>query len=121
MALGLIAARFSYLFDQNEIGQSPNIVFGSAIAIFLIGISLIMGLLTYAEIFNPVKRQARLSLLVAALVLVAWSFVNVKLETLYYLLVVIAILLGEIIYLTSLYYNLNIGEGKKIEDAVGSE
>jgi low temperature requirement protein LtrA len=121
MALGLIAARFSYLFDQNGTSQSLNILFGSAIAIFLIGISLIMGLLTYAEIFNSIKRPARLSLLVTALVLVAWSFVDVKLETLYYLLVVIVILLAEIIYLTSLYYNLNSDEGKKIEDAVVSE
>ncbi|HYV55296.1 MAG TPA: hypothetical protein VE933_11990, partial [Chitinophagaceae bacterium] len=94
--------------------------FGSAIAIFLIGISLIMGLLTYAEIFSSIKRPARLSLLVAALVLVAWSFVNVKLETLYYLLVVIAILLAEIIYLTSLYYNLDTGR-KEVEQGTGSE
>jgi hypothetical protein len=114
MALGLIAARFSYLFDQNGTGQSLDIIFGSAMAIFLIGISLIMGLLTYAEIFNSIKRPARLSLLVTALVLVAWSFVNVKLETLYYLLVVIVILLAEIIYLTSLYYNLDIGR-KEVE------
>ena len=120
MALGLIAARFSYLVDQNGTSQSLNILFGSAIAIFLIGISLIMGLLTYAEIFNSIKRPARLSLLVTALVLVAWSFVNVKLETLYYLLVVIVILLAEIIYLTSLYYNLNIGR-KEVEQDTGSE
>jgi len=120
MALGLIAARFSYLFDQNGTGQSPDIIFGSAMAIFLIGISLIMGLLTYAEIFNSIKRPARLSLLVTALVLVAWSFVNVKLETLYYLLVVIVILLAEIIYLTSLYYNLDTGR-KEVEQGTGSE
>jgi hypothetical protein len=82
MALGLIAARFSYLFAPNETGQSLNIVFGSAIAIFLIGISLIMGLLVYAEIFRPINWPARRSLLVTALVLVAWSFVNVKLEPL---------------------------------------
>jgi len=120
MALGLIAARFSYLFDQNGTGQSLDIIFGSAMAIFLIGISLLMGLLTYAEIFNSIKRPARLSLLVTALVLVAWSFVNVKLETLYYLLVVIAILLAEIIYLTSLYYNLDTGR-KEVEQGTGSE
>ena len=120
MALGLIAARFSYLFDQNGTGQSLDIIFGSAMAIFLIGISLIMGLLTYAEIFNSIKRPARLSLLVTALVLVAWSFVNVKLETLYYLLVVIVILLAEIIYLTSLYYNLDTGR-KEVEQGTGSE
>jgi len=111
MALGLIAARFSYLFDQNETNQSLNIVFGRAIATVLIGISLIMELLVYAEIFNPIKRPARVSLLVIALVLIGWSVVSIKLNTLYFLLVVIAILLAGIMYLSSLYYNLNIDEG----------
>src|SRR6476620_4067544 len=65
MSLGLIAARFSYLFEPNETDQPLNILFASAIATFLIGIGLIMGLLEYAEIFNLIKRPARLSLLVA--------------------------------------------------------
>src|SRR5262245_43945228 len=77
MSLGLIAACFSYLFDANENGQSLNIVFGSAIATLLIGISLIMGLLVYAEIFNTIKKPARLSLVITALVLFIWSFVNI--------------------------------------------
>jgi low temperature requirement protein LtrA len=111
MSLGLIAARFSYLFDQNETNRSLNIVFGSAVATVLIGISLIMGFLVYAEIFNPIKRSARVSLLVTALIVIAWSFVSTQLDTVYYLSTVIVILLAEIIYLTSLYYNLNIDEG----------
>jgi low temperature requirement protein LtrA len=111
MSLGLIAARFSYLFDQNETNQSLNIVFGSAVATVLTGISLIMGFLVYADIFNPIKRQTRLSLLITALILIGWSFVTTQLDTVYYLLTVIAILLAEIIYLTSLYYNLKIDEG----------
>jgi len=111
----LIEARLSYLFDANGSDSNLNIMFGSAIATFLIGIGLIMGLLVYADIFNPVKRSARLSLFITALVLVAWSFANIKLDTLYYLLVIIIILLGEIIYLMSLYYNLNIEDGQKVE------
>ena len=121
MSLGLIAARFSYLFQPNETDQPLNILFASAIATFLIGIGLIMGLLEYAEIFNLIKRTARLSLLVTGVILMVWSFVSIKLETVYYLLVVIVILLGEIIYLTSLYYNLNTEEAKKLEEVVGSE
>lgn len=117
MSLGLIAARFSYLFDSTETDQSLNIVFGIAIAIFLIGVSLIMGLLVYAEIFNSIKRPVRLSLLITALALIVWSFVNMKMETVYYLLVVIVILLAEITYLTSLYYNLDVDDAKKIEKA----
>ena len=115
MALGLIAARFSYLFELNETDQSLNVIFGSAIGIFLIGISLMMGLLVYAEIFDPIKKRTRLSLLVTSLVLMAWSVISIKLDTLYYLLVVILILIAEIIYVTSLYYNLNSDAGKNIE------
>jgi low temperature requirement protein LtrA len=59
MSLGLIAARFSYLFDPKETDLSLNIIFCSAIATFLTGISLMMGLLVYAEIFNPIKKSAR--------------------------------------------------------------
>jgi len=112
MALGLIAARFSYLFELNETDRSLNVVFGSAIGIFLIGISLMMGLLVYAEIFDPIKKRTRLSLLVTSLVLIGWSVINIKLDTLYYLLVVILVLIAEIIYVTSLYYNLNSERGK---------
>jgi len=115
MSLGLIAARFSYLFGANEADQSLNIVFGSAVATFLIGISLIMELLVYAEIFNSIKRPVRLSLLVTAAALLAWSFVNIKLDTVYYLLVILVILLAEIIYLTSLYYNFTADEAKEVD------
>jgi len=115
MALGLIAARFSYLFELNETDRSLNVIFGSAIGVFLIGISLMMGLLVYAEIFDPIKKRTRLSLLVTSLVLIAWSVISIKLETVYYLSVVILILIAEIMYVTSLYYNLNGNEGKNIE------
>jgi len=113
MSLGLIAARFSYLFDPKETDLSLNIIFCSAIATFLTGISLMMGLLVYADIFNPIKKSARRSLLVTALVLIGWSLVNLKLDTIYHLIAVMVILLVEIIYLTSLYYNLNIDDRNK--------
>jgi len=119
MALGLIAARFSYLFDQDKADRSLNIVFGSAIGIFLIGVSLIMSLLVYAEIFNSAKRQARISLVVVGLALIAWSLVNIKLDTVYYLLLVIALLLGEIVYLTSLYYDLIDNNEQEGHDTTG--
>ena len=118
MSLGLIAVRFSYLFGQNEKDPSLNIVFGGAVATFLIGISLIMGLLVYAEVFNQIKKPARLSLVITALILIVWSLVNIKLDNLYYLSVVMIILLAEIIYVTSLYYNLDIEQEKKIENSI---
>lgn len=115
MSLGLIAVRFSYLFDPGETNRSLNIVFNCAIATFLIGISLMMGMLEYADVFRPISRPVRFSLLVTSLVLIAWSLINLKWDPVYDLLAVLIILLAEILYLTSLYYNLDIDEEKTLE------
>ena len=120
MSLGLIAARFSYLFDSYEINQSLNILFNCAVAAFLIGINLMMGLLEYHDIFRSIERPVRMSLLVTAIVLIGWSLVNFKLDTQYYLLVVLGILVAEIICLNFFYYNLDAEARRKMENA-GSE
>src|SRR5437773_1767013 len=117
MSLGLIAARFSYLFDSNEINQSLNIVFNCAVAAFLIGINLMMGLLEYHDIFRSIERPVRMSLLVTAVVLIGCSLVNFKLDTQYYLLMVLAILIAEIICLNFFYYNLDEEARRKVETA----
>ena len=118
MSLGLIAARFSYLFDSYEINQSLNIVFNCAVAAFLIGINLMMGLLEYHDIFRSIERPVRMSLLVTAVVLIGWSLVNFNLDTQYYLLVVLGILVAEIICLNFFYYNLDAEARRKMENAV---
>ena len=115
MSLGLIAARFSYLFDSNETDQTLNIVFNCAVGTLLIGINLMISLLDYPEIFTSIRRPVRLSLLVTAVVLVGWSLVNIRLDTHFYLLVTLGILLVEIICLNFLYYNLDVEERKKME------
>ena len=115
MSLGLIAARFSYLFDSNETDQTLNIVFNCAVGTLLIGINLMISLLDYPEIFTSIRRPVRLSLLVTAVVLVGWSLVNIRLDTHFYLLVTLGILLLEIICLKFLYYNLDVDERKKME------
>ena len=117
MSLGLIAAGFSYLFDSNEINQSLNIVFNCAVAAFLIGINLMMGLLEYHDIFRSIERPVRMSLLVTAVVLIGCSLVNFKLDTQYHLLVVLAILIAEIICLNFFYYNLDEEARRKVETA----
>jgi len=117
MSLGLIAARFSYLFDSNEINQSLNIVFNCAVAAFLIGINLMMGLLEYHDIFRSIERPVRMSLLVTAVVLIGCSLVNFKLDTQYHLLVVLAILIAEIICLNFFYYNLDEEARREVETA----
>ena len=121
MSLGLIAARFSYLFDSNDANQSLNILFNCAVAAFLIGVSLTMGLLEYADVFRSIERPVRLSLLATALILVGWSLVNIQLDSKYYLLVVLGILVGEIICLNFLYYNLDLEERRNMEAAAAAE
>jgi low temperature requirement protein LtrA len=118
MSLGLIAARFSYLFDSNVTDQSLNIVFNCAVAAFLIGINLMMGLLEYHDIFRSIERPVRLSLLVTAMVLVGGSLVNFKLDTHYYLLVVLGVLVVEISCLNFLYYNLDVEERTRVENGL---
>jgi len=115
MSLGVIAARFSYLFDSNATDQTLNIVFNCAVGTFLIGINLMMGLLDYPEIFNSIRRPVRLSLVITAIVLFAWSLVNIPLATHYSLLVVLGILLAEIVCLNFFYYNLDVEERTKME------
>jgi low temperature requirement protein LtrA len=115
MSLGLIGARFSFLFDSNQTNQTLNIVFNCAVGTFLLGINLMMGLLDYPEIFNSIRRPVRLSLMLTAIILFAWSLVNVRLSTHYYLLIVLGILIAAIICLNFLYYNLDEERRKKIE------
>jgi low temperature requirement protein LtrA len=117
MSLGLIAVRFSYLFDSKGTHQTLNIVFNCAVGTFLIGINLMMGLLDYPNIFDSIRRRVRLSLVLTAIILFAWSLVNVRLATHYYLLVVLGILLIEILCLNFFYYNLDVEERKKMEAA----
>jgi low temperature requirement protein LtrA len=116
MSLGVIAVRLSYLLDANENNSSLNVMFGCAVATFLIGVNLIMGLLEYPDRFNSIRKPVRRSLLITAFILLAWSLVNIKLNTQYYLLLIIIILVFEIASLNSLYYRLNPSKEKKDEE-----
>jgi low temperature requirement protein LtrA len=117
MSLGLIAACFSYLFIPGDEVRSLQIACGYAIAVFLAGIGLMMGLLEYPDIIMPIMGRLRVSLFFTAFVfLVSTSFIA-GLETIYYLLVVIVLLLAEILYLNSSYYALNIEEGSLKENS----
>ena len=117
MALGVIAVYFSRLFVAGEPSPGLNVTFGCAIAIFLTGLSLLMGLLVYPDVFRSIRKPVRGSLIVTALLLVVWNIVSPRLEIQYYLLVVIGILVAEIIWLNSLYYNLNVDEEKRMKNS----
>jgi hypothetical protein len=115
MSLGLIAACSIYMFNPDEITHTFHVFFSMALATFLAGISLMMGLLEYPDIVGPIKRPVRVSLLVTAWVFLAFILVvdYFDMHTLYFLLMVLIILIAEIAYLNSLYYSLNIEEGEK--------
>jgi len=108
ISLGVMAASFSGLFD--DVHYSLQKVFGYAIAGFLIGISLMMGLLEVPDKLHTLVRPVRISLAFTALIFLISSLVNVTIDSLYYLIAVIVILVAEIFYLNSLYYGLRIGE-----------
>lgn len=107
IALGVMAACLSYLFDTSGNSASLNTVFGYAMAVFLTCISLMMGLLDFPDIVRGIIRPVRISLLVTAFVFLGWSLTCIGWGITNNLLVVIAIILAEIIYLNSLYYSMN--------------
>jgi phosphoglycerol transferase MdoB-like AlkP superfamily enzyme len=89
--------------------------------IFFISISLLMGLLETPDKIRIIIRPVRVSLFIVALVFLSSTLIIINLDSLYYLLVVITILVAEILYLNSLYYRLNIGEGDDKDKLAGSE
>ena len=74
-----------------------------------------MALLEVPHKFQTLIRRVRISLSVTALIFLTITLISIKVDSLYYLLAVIIILVAEILFLNSLYYGL------KIEDAGGNE
>jgi low temperature requirement protein LtrA len=112
VSLGLIASCLGYFFDPNQPLHSIADVFGYAVAIFLACISGMLGFVDYPEAVRPIKRPFRISLIVTALVFISWSLSGINLGTTNNLVVLLGILVAEIIYLNSLYYSLNVEEGR---------
>lgn len=121
ISLGLIAACFSSLFDAEHTVYSLQKVFGYAMTIFFIGISLLMGLLETPDKIRMIIRPVRISLFIVALVFLFSTLIIVNMDSLYYLLVVIIILVAEILYLNSLYYRMNPGEADNKDKLAGEE
>ena len=109
ISLGLIAACFHSLFNDHLL-HSLQPVFGYALTIFFISISLMMGLLENPDKIRMIIRPVRISLFIVGLVFLFSSFIIADMNSLYYLLLVIIILIAEILYLNSLYYRLVAGE-----------
>src|SRR5260221_4027481 len=98
ISLGLIAACFTSLFTDHSL-HSLQPVFGNAITIFFISISLLMGMLETPDKVRMIIRPVRISLFIAALVFLFSTFIITYMDSLYYLLLVIIILIAEILNL----------------------
>lgn len=104
IALGLIAVSFTAFFNPHHDVHILQKVCGYAIAVILISISLIMGLLELPHRVLPIRRHFRLSLVLTAALFFISAVIPFQLETSYYLLVVVVLLVAEIFYLNLLYY-----------------
>jgi len=117
IALGLIAVSFTSIFDTHS-AHGINKLFGFGIAIFLFGISLMMGLLELPEKLRAIKRPIRISLAITSLFFFATSFMDVQMASPQYLVTVVIVLLVEITYINATYYRFIAklsGEGEAAE------
>lgn len=107
ISLGLIAAGFTSLLSANP---NPGLqsLFSYAIGGFLISINLMGRLIVVPEYLQQIRRPFSISILVTAIVFVLAAAIGINFPIIYYLLAVLIILLVEILYLNSLYYNLNL-------------
>ena len=121
VSLGLMAASITSYFNQDSHTGSAGPVFGYAMAVFLVCISLMMGLLVYPEVVKNIMRKVRVSLVVTAAVFLGWAFADINLGMTYNLLILIGILVVEIIYLNSLYYSLGLEEGVNKSEIINKE
>ncbi len=103
ISLGLIAVSFSTFLEAPH-DMHLQKMFGYAVAIFLICITLMIGLLVIPEMFRALKRPMHISLMVTALVFLLSTLIRISFDRTYYLAGVTIILMLEILYLNSLYY-----------------
>jgi len=126
IALGLIAVCFTLLFEMQAAGESMtqengNVLdailavigmftmrhfFGLGLAAFLIGISLMMGLVVFHKPYDAIKRPLRISLYITALVFLVFCTLPFNMGSTTFLLGVQVILLVEMIYLNSIYFGV---------------
>jgi low temperature requirement protein LtrA len=121
ISLGLIAACFSSLFDPHGMTHTLYKVFGCAMAVFLTCNSLMMGLIEYPDFARSIKRPVRISLLITAAIFLFSAFIHLPLESLYYLLAVIIVIVAEIFYVNSVYFSLDIEETNETDNLSGVE
>ena len=103
IALGFLAAGFHSFFRTND-SQALQQLFNYGIAVFLICISLMIGLLEFPEEFIEIILPMRLSILVTAFLFILLGFSNLSLSSTAYLILTILVLNIEILFLNFKYY-----------------
>ena len=110
IGLGLMAAAFSHLFtgayvagDQSTVNKQ---IFGFSIALFMLGIWAMMSVLVYPEIFHDFKRPAKYAFIVTAILIVLFASLPVDIGMVYFLLIVLLIIIGLIVYLNTIWFRM---------------
>ncbi len=111
-SLGIIGASFPALFliltESSEEHQfAVKMFFGGGLAVFLLGIILISFLLKYPKEFDSVKKKVRLvTEVIAFLILMVTVLPGITLTV--YLVLVFVLLLSLVIYLTRIWFVLQL-------------
>lgn len=112
MSLGLIAAGFSHLFETTADPGHRTIalttLFAYSLSGFLTGVGLIMGFLIYPDVIRTIHGRVRSSLFITSSLFLLLALLDIRWQALNFMLIVIGMLVAEVFYLNSLYYNLNI-------------
>lgn len=103
VALSLIAAGFPSSFNAAE-SHNMQHLFGYGIAIFLICISLMIGLLEFPSEFDEIIKPMRLSIFLAGMIFMLLSFAKLSFSSTEYFIVAVILLNLEILYLNYVYY-----------------
>lgn len=108
IGLGMLGASFTGIFKhfyEPEIETAWVVKgFGFSISLFLLGIWAMMSFLKYPEVFLGFKKPAKRSFLITAVVIATLTCLPVQVALAYHLLIVLAILIGLILYLNSIWY-----------------
>lgn len=110
IGLGLLAAAFNGLFTyyNTPVAQATWITraLGFSISVFLVGIGTMMSLLEYPVIFLQFKKTANQAFIVAAATIAAFTWYHLPINLIIYLLIVLMILIGLILYLNTIWFRM---------------
>ncbi len=116
IGLGMLGASFNGIFEYFNGPDVPSVwikdSFGFSISLFLLGIWAMMSFLNYPDIFLPFKRAAQRAFIAASALIVLVTFLDLKIELVFHLLMVLIILIGLILYLNGIWFRMLKNERK---------